>query len=68
MDYKTKIKNAADKYEVAVYMDVIKFHNKVALVLSETYTSSAVSMMKNIADEFGKTYEQVLEDVRSFVD
>lgn len=62
-----EIAEAANDYEIATAMDKIKFHNVNARKISENYTTLAIDKMNSIADEFGKTYEQVLADVRSFV-
>ena len=68
MEYENQIKAAANYYEIATAMDKIKFHNVNARNISESYTNLAIDRMNSIADEFGKTYEQVLKDVRNIVE
>jgi hypothetical protein len=64
MNYLYEIEQAANSYEIAETLNVIRGANPKAEMIYQEHFNKARTMMKRIAEDYEKEYSDVLKDVR----
>ena len=64
MKYRYEIEQAANSYEIAETLNVIRGANPKAEMIYQEHFNKAKTMMKRIAEDYEKEYSDVLKDVR----
>ena len=64
MNYLYEIEQAANSYEIAETLNVIRGANPKAEMIYQEHFNKAKTMMKRIAEDYEKEYSDVLKDVR----